>query len=286
LAGNAQSFVTGNNITNSGSMAVVDNFGGVALISAAITITAQPKNDYATASNQNVTFTVAATGGGGSLEYQWQYYGADYNNGDYDYIWRNISGATSTSYTTNGNTLSNLLSYDFYYLGLAKLRCAVSPSSGGSPTYTDIVRFIELDYTHYLSLYWYNGSNGSGTNWGAPQTISPAESESLKVDVYDYGYGADTSWYTGNDSSIKIQVATTGYTSSADWTDLSSTDFRGYFNYVSSYEISPATGTRYYRVVIVTKWPYTVNNGTQSATHATQAVYPLNNYDVVRVTWP
>jgi Autotransporter beta-domain/Extended Signal Peptide of Type V secretion system len=36
LAGNAQSFVTGNNITNSGSM-VVDNFGGVALISAAIT---------------------------------------------------------------------------------------------------------------------------------------------------------------------------------------------------------------------------------------------------------
>jgi len=36
IAGNAQSFVTGNNITNSGSM-VVDNFGGVALISAAIT---------------------------------------------------------------------------------------------------------------------------------------------------------------------------------------------------------------------------------------------------------
>jgi hypothetical protein len=289
--------VTGltNSTTYKFRVAAVNNVGagayavsGNATPSAAITITAQPKNDYATASNQNVTFTVAATGGGGSLVYQWQYYGADYNNGDYDYIWRNISGATSTSYTTNGNTLSNLLSYDFYYLGVAKLRCAVSPSSGGSPTYTDIVRFIELDYLHYANSNWY-GNQGNYVNYvyyTQPQTFSPNVGENLVLDLYDYAMAyPDTSWYTGNDTTLKIQVATNGYTDSADWTDLYTADFRGYA-YLSGYNITPSTGTKYYRAILVNKWPWAVNNGTQSATHATPYAYPHSNYDVVRVTWP
>jgi len=252
-----------------------------------VTIITQPKNDYATTSSQNITFSVTASGGGGSLSYQWQYYGADYNNNDYDYKWRNISGATSSSYVTNGNTLSDysLLGYDFYSYAAAKLRCAVSPVSGGSPTYTDGVRFIELDYLHSPQPNWY-GSQGSYPSWGQPQTFSPSSGENLVLDLYDYGMAyPDMSWYTGNDTMLKIQVATNGYTDSADWTDLYTQNFRGSV-YLSNYNITPDTGTKYYRAILVNKWPYSVNNNTSSATHATQHIYAHNNYDAVAVTWP
>ena len=252
-----------------------------------VTIITQPKNDYATTSSQNITFSVTASGGGGSLSYQWQYYGADYNNNDYDYKWRNISGATSSSYVTNGNGLSDysLLGYDFYSYAAAKLRCAVSPVSGGSPTYSDGVRFIELDYLHSPQPNWY-GSQGNYPNWGQPQTFSPSSGENLVLDLYDYGMAyPDMSWYTGNDTMLKIQVATNGYTDSADWTDLYTQNFRGSV-YLSNYNITPDTGTKYYRAILVNKWPYSVNNNTSSATHATQHIYAHNNYDVVAVTWP
>jgi hypothetical protein len=102
----------------------------------------------------------------------------------------------------------------------------------------------------------------------------------------DYAMAAvDTSWYTGNDTTVKVQVATTGYTDSADWTDLYTQDFRGYF-YLNEYNITPDTGTKYYRVIAVDKWPRTVNNSTGSATKTSAYIYPHNNYDVVQVTWP
>ena len=249
-------------------------------------ITTQPKNDYATASNQNVTFSVGVVGGG-TPTYHWQYFGADFPNNEYDYIWRNIPGATASSYTTNGNALSDysFLYYDFYYSGMAKLRCVMT-ATGGAPVLTsDIVRFIELDYMHYPSLYWY-GDQGNYVNGSLPMTFSPSSGENLVLSLYDYAMSSpDTSWYTGNDATLKVQVATNGYSDSADWTDLYTQDFRGYF-YLNGYNITPDTGTKYYRVIAVNKWPYTVNNGTQSATHATQAIYPHSNYDVVRVTWP
>ena len=249
-------------------------------------ITMQPKNDYATANNQNVTFSVGVVGGG-TPTYHWQYFGADFPNNEYDYIWRNIPGATASSYTTNGNALSDysFLYYDFYYSGMAKLRCVMT-ATGGAPVLTsDIVRFIELDYMHYPSLYWY-GDQGNYVNGSLPMTFSPSSGENLVLSLYDYAMSSpDTSWYTGNDATLKVQVATNGYSDSADWTDLYTQDFRGYF-YLNGYNITPDTGTKYYRVIAVNKWPYTVNNGTQSATHATQAIYPHSNYDVVRVTWP
>jgi hypothetical protein len=288
--------VTGltNSTTYKFRVAAVNNVGagayavsGNAIPSVAITITAQPKNDYATASNQNVTFTVAATGGGGSLVYQWQYYGPNYSIDDYDYKWRDFSGATSSSYAVNGNMLSDwaVLAYDFYYTGQGKIRCAVSPSGGGTPVYTDVVRFIELDYQHSLSINWY-GSYGSYTNWGTYQTLSTQEGENVILDVYDYAMGyPDTSWYTGNDLTLKIQIATTGHTDSADWSDLYSTDARGGV-YLSGYQLSTGSGTKYYRAILLTKWPYNVNNGTQSATHATQYMFPSYAYNVLRVTWP
>ena len=254
-----------------------------------IVISSQPLNNYAINGSQNITYSVSATGGGGSINYQWQYYGTDEYNGDYNDAWRNIAGATASSYTTNGNAISNLMGYNFYYTGSAKLRCFLSVT-GGSPVYTDIVRFMQLDMLHSLSPNWYNGSNGSGPNWvngSSPQTMSPGTTESVKIDIYDYAMAsADTSWYTGNDTTVKIQVATNGYSDSADWTDLYSADFRGYFSGLYGYEILPDTGTKYYRAIFVIKWPYSVNNNTGSATYATSTIYPRNTYDTLQVTWP
>jgi hypothetical protein len=250
----------------------------------ALVITAQPKNDYATATNQNITFSVT-TSGGGTPTYQWQYFGSDEYNYDYDYRWRDITGATASSYVTNGNTLGNLLSYEFYYTGSARLRCVVTAQGGASTLTSDTVRFVELDYLHYANSNWY-GSQGNYANYGQPQTFSPAAGENLVLDLYDYAMAyPDTSWYTGNDTTLKIQVATSGYTDSADWTDLFTQDFRGSV-YLSGHTISPSTGTKYYRAILIDKWPYAVNNGTQSATRTPQHIYAHGNSDVVQVTWP
>jgi hypothetical protein len=95
----------------------------------------------------------------------------------------------------------------------------------------------------------------------------------------------DVSWYTGNDKTIKVQVATNGYTDSADWTDLYTVDTRQYIS-LPDHVITPSTGTKYYRAIVVHKWPYTVNNGTQSATYATPYTWPRYTYDAIQVTWP
>lgn len=81
-------------------------------------------------------------------------------------------------------------------------------------------------------------------------------------------------------------MATTGYTTSANWTDVSVTDVRGAVNYVSGYEILPSTGTKYYRVVMETKWPYTTTDGSSSATRASQTIFPIDNYNIIQATWP
>ena len=252
----------------------------------ALSITSQPLNDYIASSSQSTTFSVTASGGG-TPTYQWQYYGMDEANSLYDDEWRNMSGVTASSVTLNGTNAFSYAGYPYYYNGQLKLRCIVTPSDGGSAVTSDIVRMIQLDMLHQPYPTWYNGSNGNYANYGSPQTISVASGESVKLDVSDYAMaGADTSWFSGDDTTFKIQVATTGHTDSADWTDLYSSDFRGYFSYLSGYEILPSTGTKYYRVIMIAKWPYTATNGTGSATHATQPLYPHSPSDALRVDWP
>lgn len=256
-------------------------------IISALTIVTQPKNDYTTLGSQNVTFSVVATGGGGEPTYQWQYFGFAESIGEYDAIWRNISGATASSYTTNGNTMANyeLASYYFYYGGGVNLRCVITPAFGATALTSDVVRFLPVD--QLLSLYLgFEGSQGSYPNYGEPWTFSPAPGENLIISVSDYGMASpDVSWYTGNDKIIKLQVATTGHTDSADWTDLSTIETRQYV-YLPGNVITPSTGIKYYRAIAVHKWPYAVNNGTQSATHATTYIWPNYAYNVIQVTWP
>jgi hypothetical protein len=249
-----------------------------------IVITSQPLNDYATTSSENITFSTTATGGGGSLAYQWQYYGQDYANSDYTNAWRDLSGATSASFATSVDNLVNTYGlYDFDSNGILQLRCSIS-APGGTPATTNVVRFLKIYSLHYPSAYWY-GSNGSSSNGGSPQTISLQSGENLVLDLYNFNNFVDTSWYSGNDTTVKIQVATTGPTDSADWTDLSSQDSRGGFQ-INAYNITPSTGTKYYRAIALNKWPYTANNGSGFASKNSQYRYYHAVSEVMQVTWP
>ena len=251
-----------------------------------VVITQQPLNTYTSTTAATAALSVAATVGGGALTYQWQWYGPDYFNSDYSNQWRDMSSQTGSTVSLSANYVSGTLGYyDFDYSPTVKVRCAVAVS-GGSPTYTQEVRFICLQNVHAPSAYWYNGTDSGAANSGQPQTISLVNGESLKVDITDSAYGVfDMSWFSGNDVIVKVQVATSGFTDAANWTDLSSTGYRGSFS-VSAYEIAPSAGTKYYRVIAVANWPFTATDGTASFSPASPHRYPLTNYDVVQVTWP
>jgi len=251
-----------------------------------INITQQPLNTYTGTNSATGTLSVTATGGGGSLTYQWQWYGPDYPNSDYTNQWRNLPDKTSSSVVLSSDYITGTIGYwDFDYSPSVQIRCAVAVS-GGSPTYTQAVRFLCLQNAHQPYPNWYNGSNGGGANYGQPQTMSPGSTESVKVDINDYSYGGiDMSWFSGNDVTVKVQVATSGYTDAANWSDLSSTGYRGSF-YVGGYEIFPSTGTKYYRAIAVVKWPFTATNGTSSFTPGSLHIYSHSNYDALQVTWP
>ena len=251
----------------------------------AAAITAQPRNDFITADAQSATFSVTATGAG---SYQWQYFGPDEMAGDYANAWRDIPNATSSSFAATTSAINSLLGYEFYYTGIAKLRCAVSPAGGGSSTYSNMVRFIAAHYQHSLSLTWYNGTTGGGTTWtGSRHSLSPAAGESVKVDLTDYAMASpDTSWFTGNNGIVKVQRADTATASDANWTDVSSTEFRGSFGGISGIEIPSSTGVRFYRVVIQVKWPYSVNDGSLSAVRTTPMFLPYTSSDYLEVNWP
>jgi hypothetical protein len=254
--------------------------------SSALVITAQPLNDYATAANQNITFSVT-TSGGGTPTYQWQYYGPDYNNNDYNAIWRNIPGATSSSYTINGNAAFDLIQYDFYYIGSVPLRCVITAEGGASTLTSDPVRFLQLNLLYEPGSYWY-GSNGTSGNWnGSYYTLTMQPDENLYVDVNNNAMSfADISWYTGNEGTLKLQVATTGPESSADWTDVYTQGIRGGYFSLYGQSIPSSTGTKYYRAIVASNWPYATNNGTGSVTKSSQYVTPVANYQIYRVIWP
>ena len=251
-----------------------------------IIIATQPKNDYSTSWSENVNFSVVASGGGGNLTYQWQYFGTDPNNNDYNTEWRNFTGMTSSSASLSGSLIvTNYGITDFGFTGSIKVRCAIAPL-GGSSTYSHAVHFLQLDDNMHLpSPTWY-GAYGTYANYGTPQTISMQPGENLVMDLSEYSAMTfDTSWYTGNDTTIKLQVATTGASDSDDWTDLYTTGIRGPI-YLSGYQISPSTGTKYYRVIAVNIWPRAVNDGTSSAPHATAHMYGRSLGFNIAVTWP
>ena len=253
-------------------------------------ITSQPLNNYA-GEYEDVSYIVTVAGGG-TKTYQWQFYGPNlyFGGDDRNYDWRNIPNATSSTYITNGNKFYNFMTdYNnpFEQTPFGKLRCIITAEDGVTTLTSHEVRFIQLSPMHKPITQWVGGSTREGPNSGLNfQTYSAIQDESVLLYLSEYNYaGPDVSWYTGNDTTVKIQIATNGYTEDANWTDLYTQDFRGSYE-LSGYAISPDTGTKYYRVLVLNKWPYATNNGTDSATHSTQYIYPdFQNY-ILKVIWP
>jgi hypothetical protein len=244
-----------------------------------ITIATQPKNDYSVGSNAAPNISVSATiSDNSTIGYQWQANYYDYNTGNSG--WNNLAGQTTATFALTPIEVVNTYNiYDVVYGYSLSLRCVLT-GTGAMPVTTDIVRWFDITQQHYPSSYWYT-SNWTSPNWGSPQTLSPALDELVYLDVYDNAYGSDTSWYTGNDVTIKLQISDNNST----WTDLYTADFRGYFS-LYQYQLPANYGVKYYRVIAVSKWPYTTSNGTSSVPHSPPYQWPTNPYDVLRVTWP
>ena len=244
-----------------------------------ITIVTQPKNDYSTGPNSAPSISVSATiSDNSTIGYQWQANYYDYSTSNSG--WNNIAGQTTANFALTPNDAANTYGiYDVYYGMALQVRCVLT-GTGAMPVTTSIVRWFDISQQHYPSNYWYT-NNSTYPNSGSPQTLSPATDELVYVDVYDNAYGSDTSWYTGNDVTVKLQISDDNVT----WTDFYTADFRGYFN-IYNYQLPAASGIKYYRVIVVSKWPYTTSNGTSSVPHNPPYQWPSSPYDVLRVTWP
>jgi Concanavalin A-like lectin/glucanases superfamily/Fibronectin type III domain len=248
-----------------------------------LTITSQPLNDYSINYSSAPSISVSATmNNGDTPTYQWQGYFYNYNT-DY-YGWNNFTDQTSSSFTlTPSSAANNYNLYDLDYGSSIQIRCIVSGDRVESPITTQVVRWFKIDQQHYASTNWYtnNYNSPSWNGYNSPTSITLGSEENLNLDLYDYGY-SDTSWYTGNDISMKIQISDNNST----WTDLYTQDFRGYL-YLYNYQIPTSYGIKYYRIKIINKWPYTTNNGTGSVSHSPPYEWSSTApYDTVRVTWP
>ena len=249
-----------------------------------LTITSQPLNDYSINSNSAPSISVSATmSNGDTPTYQWQGYYYNYNT-DY-YGWNNFTDQTSSVFNLTPNSAANNYNlYDIYYGGTVQVRCIVSGNRVESPITTPAVRWFQIDQQHYPNTSWYT-NNYNGPSWNGysnPMSITLGAVDNLNLDLYDYAYGTDTSWFTGNDITVKIQISD----NNSSWTDLYTQNFRGYF-YLYNYQIPTSYGIKYYRIKVISKWPYTTNNGTGSVSHSPPYEWSSTQpYDVLRVTWP
>jgi hypothetical protein len=256
-----------------------------------LTITSQPQNAAATNSSQSISFTVAATGS--SLSYQWEYYGPDYNNNGNDSIWRQWPGKTAATLSTSTQVIeSETGNYNFGWQKVLTLRCAVTPA-GGTTVYSSTVRLVDLVGLHDIenNVVGWSTSFGNYSEYdGSTQTLSLATGEDLYVGVgdfgvSDFGFDVEGSWFSGDNTMLKLQVSNTSSSNDADWTDVYSQSLRGTIN-LHSYTIPASTGVKYYRIIAVSLWPYTTNNGTTSVPLSAPFIYRSSQYNMLKATWP
>jgi hypothetical protein len=247
-----------------------------------LTITSQPLNDYSINYSSAPDISVSATmSNGDTPTYQWQGYYYDYNTGNTN--WYNFTDQTTSIFTLTPSSAYGLYNiYDLGYGSAIQIRCIVSGDRVESPITTQIVRWFQIDQQHYPQTNWYTNNYNSPTWNGpnSPRSITLASEENFILDLYDYGY-PDTSWFSGNNTTVKLQISDDNST----WTDLYTEDFRGYF-YLYNYQIPTSNGIKYYRIRVISKWPYTTNNGTGSVSHSPPYEWSSTSpSDVVRVTW-
>lgn len=248
-----------------------------------LTITSQPLNDYSINYSSAPDISVSATmSNGDTPTYQWQGYYYDYNMGNTN--WYNFTDQTTSIFTlTPSSAYGTYNIYDLQYGSAIQIRCIVSGDRVESPLTTQVVRWFQIDQQHYPQANWYtNNYNSPAWNGSSnPRSITLASEENFNLDLYDNGY-PDTSWFSGNNTTVKLQISD----DNSAWTDLYTEDFRGSL-YFYNYQIPTSNGIKYYRIRVISKWPYTTNNGTGSVSHSPPYEWSsASPSEVVRVTWP
>ena len=235
--------------------------------SAILTITEQPKNNFSTTSSDSASFSVTASLSGGAVSYQWQAYAYD---GNYELNWQNIPNATSSTFSVSPAGWAANTGLNIDYLIDVRLRCVVTGSgNAGSWTITTSeARWVLLaNINRYLDVYGDSGTfpNGASTIGGQSfSTISMQSGESLTLYADDPYSGLDTTWYSSNAYTVKVQSSPDGSTWAEAYTPV---NLRSAFSV--NQPIAPqAAGTYYYRVLLVANWPFTTTNGTQSSSRS------------------
>jgi hypothetical protein len=246
-----------------------------------ITISEQPKNSYAISSNDTATFSVAASiNNGDTIRYQWQYYGQDHNTGESG--WFDVPGQTLNSLTMSPITFGSMgLNVEMYTTPL--FRCVLTGVNSPASQTTTVARWVRFDSMGAWAKFL--GSNGLEpdghvtVNGKAYSTLTLSSGEDFSVEVSDPpNYPADSSWYSSDAFTVKIQVSDDATT----WSDISSANFRsnGFWNMTQVTALSGVT--KYYRFLLKYNWPFTTTNGTQSSRAAPDSVHVTG----ARVTWP
>lgn len=251
------------------------------IVPSVLTITSQPENNFSATSTDNATFSVSASLTNGTISYQWQYYGYDTNT--YNYGWQNAPGQTSNTLSISPSAVSSAAwGIDLYQVDV-QLRCIVTGSNNAGSLTSSVVRWIQYSQVA-ADVYWYgdNGAYNTGStlvNGNYYNIYQPSSGENMIAECYDYYGGMDSSWYSSNAFTVKVQVSDNAST----WTDISTTNFRtnGFYN-IATINSQPA-GQKYYRQILVFNWPFTVTNGTSSSSKTAPSPRFLGG---VRVTWP
>ncbi len=243
---------------------------------AVFAITEQPKNNFSATLSDSAYFFVTATGIG-TLLYQWQGFYYDYNTGNYG--WNDISGATASTFNLSSNSASNYGIDTYSTGGMMQLRVVVTDAADASTLTSQVVRWIDYSMiSPYADFYGNSGSYPSGNTPGGGVLLSLQEDETVNVNISDYSMTYfDTSWYSSNAFTVKLQTATT----LNQWTDVETFNARGSGFYFGT-TLAAQYGVVWYRVVVITNWPLTVTNGTLNAGRAGfQTV--IASYEL---TWP
>lgn len=251
------------------------------VVASVLTITAQPQNTYSATNTDTATFSVTASiTGGATITYQWQYYGWDSNYMAYG--WNNISGQTSSTLSIAPNTSYSMGIINDFGVAATPFRCVVTGSNNAGTLTSNSARWVLFSNMYWeINAYGENGaySNSSTTvNGVSYYVLSLSAAENLIINYYDDGFPGDSSWYTGNAFTLKLQVSDDAST----WTDLQTvnTQSTGWYDYFTVAALSGVT--KYYRVALDINWPFTVTNGTTSARSAPATTYSSR----YQVTWP
>jgi hypothetical protein len=220
----------------------------------------------------------ASINNGDTITYQWQYYGYDPNT--YEASWFDAPSQTSSSFAISPNTLSSMgLNIDYYQT--PQFRCVLTGVNSPTSQTTTVANWTRFDQVGaYADFFGYNGTYPDGyvtVNGKGYTTLTLASGEDLAGYFYDMGYPSDSSWYSSNAFTTKIQVSDDAVT----WSDISSTNFRS-GGFYGNIQATASSGVKYYRFLLQYNWPFTTTNGTLSSRTAPESVQMTG----VRVTWP